>query len=213
MQSMTENPKVYGYLRVSTGKQELDNNKASILLKANSLGLNANVEWIEEQISGTKHWSNRELGKLLERMKENDIIITSEVSRFGRKYLDIVQFLSKCAEKKIRIYCTNSDFKIDSSIQSQLLIFAQSISAQIEREHISSRTKAALNRRKEQGVILGRKKGIMTLDKDTTNKDKIQDQINQGVKLKEIAKKLKISPMTLSKYIKKHKLKNIENKK
>ena len=60
-----ETQKVYGYLRVSTDKQDINNNKADILLKANELKL-GNVEWIEETISGTKDWKNRELGKLMD---------------------------------------------------------------------------------------------------------------------------------------------------
>lgn len=195
---------VYGYLRISTGKQEIENNKMAILLKANQLGLQANVEWVEEQVSGTKNWANRQLGKLLEKIKEDDIIITSEVSRFGRRYLDVVQFLAKCAELKVKIYCTNSDFKIDSSIQSQMLIFAQSISAQIEREHISARTKIALARKKEQGVILGRKRDKMILEKDSNNIKYIRDMINKDMKFKVMAKELNTTPGTLRKFINKH---------
>lgn len=198
--------KVYGYLRVSTGKQELENNKASILLKANELKIGP-VEWIEEQISGTKEWSSRKLGELMKIIQADDIIITSEVSRFARKYFDIISFLAKCAEKKIKIYCTHSNFKIDDTIQSQALVFANAISAQLEREHIAERTRVALQRKKEQGVILGRRKDKMILDKKESNKDEIKELINQGVKLKIIAEKYDVTAMTLTKFIKKHNLK------
>lgn len=199
-------PKVYGYLRVSTGKQELENNKSAILLKANMLALGQDIEWIEEQISGTVNWNNRELGKLMNRINPGDVIITSEVSRFGRKYLDVVQFLAKASEKKIKIYCTNSDIAIDGSINSQLIIFAHSIAAQIEREHISARTKIALQRKKEQGVQLGRKK-VMVLDKDLNNINKVKELIEKDIKLKTIAKEMNCTTPTLRKYIKKYNLK------
>lgn len=199
--------KVYGYLRVSTGKQELENNKGAILLKAQSLNLGIDVEWIEEQISGTVLWSHRELGKLMNIIQPNDVIITSEVSRFGRKYLDIMSFLAKCAEKKIRVYCTSSDLSVDGTLQSQILTFAQSISAQIEREMISTRTKTALQRKKAEGVKLGRKNNVMILDFNDQNKNDIKKLIDDGVKLKVIADKFKTSGPTLRKFIKKYDLK------
>jgi hypothetical protein len=45
--------KIYCYLRVSTNKQDLQANKAELLLKVNNLNLNSqNIGWIEETTSG-----------------------------------------------------------------------------------------------------------------------------------------------------------------
>jgi len=205
-----QTPKCYGYLRVSTGKQELENNKNAILRKANELKLGANVEWIEEQVSGTKKWNDRELGKLMDIIKSGDALITSEISRFGRKYLDVVQFLAECSKKNVKVYCTNSDFMVDGSLHAQMFIFCHSISAQIERDMISARTKAALQRKKDEGIKLGRIAGVMVLDKDPKNKDYIKKDIDSGIKLKVIADKYGVTPMTLGKFIKKHNLKPLK---
>ena len=49
-----DNSKIYGYLRISTDKQNIENNKKEILLMANNLGFNNNVIWIDETVTGTK---------------------------------------------------------------------------------------------------------------------------------------------------------------
>lgn len=202
---MTNN--IYGYLRVSTESQTIDTNKGEILLKINNLGLKGNIKWIEETISGTKHWKNRELGKLINIINKNDVIITSELSRIGRSLYQCFEFISVCAEKEVQLYFTKTDFKIDSSISSQTLIFAYSLTSQIERELISLRTKSALQNAKSKGIILGRPRGKMKLDKDI---NEIRNLINQGVKYKAIAKKYKVTETTMSKFIKKNNLKVIE---
>lgn len=201
---MEPQQKVYGYLRISTDKQDINNNKAEILLKANELKLTPVVEWIEETISGSKDWKKRELGKLFETLKPNDVIITSELSRFARTINQIMEFMAKCSENKIQIYCTKTDFKIDSSIQSQMIIFSYGLAAQIERELISSRTKSALKQKKADGVILGRRKGNMILENDKNSKTDIKNLIDMGVKKKAICKKYNTTLPTLNKFIEKH---------
>lgn len=198
--------KIYGYLRISTDKQDITTNKAEILLKSDELQLKGNVEWIQETISGTKDWKKRELGKLYDKLIPGDVIITSEISRFARTIQQIMEFISKCAEKKIKIYCTKTDFKIDESIQSQMIIFAYALSAQIERDLISSRTKTALQKKKAEGVKLGRKSGVMVIEKNLYAHQQIENALNNGVKKKVICKNHDITMPTLNKYIKKYNL-------
>lgn len=196
--------KCYGYLRVSTEKQDIENNKADILKKANDLKISTFVEFVEETISGTVDWKQRELGILYDKLKPGDVLITSELSRFGRSVGQIMEFLSGCDKKKIKIYLTKTDFCIDSSLQSQIMQFAYSLSSQIERELISSRTKTGLERAKEKGVKLGRKR-IMTLDKNNNVQD-IQKLLSSGVKIYVIAKRYAVSTQTIYRFIHKHDL-------
>ena len=199
------NINVYGYLRISTDKQDISNCKKEILIKANSLGFK-NIIWIEETESGKTDWKKRELGKHFNIFKAGDVLITSEISRLGRTITNNIEFLAKCSEKKINVYFTKSDFKVDDSIQSQILIFSYSLSAQIEREMISSRTKSGLARCRENGIKVGRKKNISKLD---DKKEYIVKSIQDGVKLNAISKKLQCSDATLSRFVKKYQLKNI----
>jgi DNA invertase Pin-like site-specific DNA recombinase len=196
--------KIYGYLRISTDKQNIDNNKSEILLKANKLGFNnINIEWVEETVSGKKHWRKRKLGELLNKCNKDDVIITSELSRIGRKIKDIFEFCSVITEKGVKLYMTKTDFKVDDSVQSQVMIFAYSLSAQIERELISERTKTALQKRKQEGLPVGRKKGYSKLN---FYKDEVIELLNNKIPKCKIAEKYNVNRNTITKFIKIHNL-------
>ena len=84
---------VYGYIRVSTDRQTVENQRFEILrfCKKNSLEVGA---WIEETISGTLTPDKRELGRLLSHIRKNDLIICSELSRLGRSLFMIMSILN-----------------------------------------------------------------------------------------------------------------------
>ena len=74
---------IYGYIRVSSDKQTVENQRFEI----NKFCEHEKMEidgWIEETISGTKAYSKRELGKLLKQVEKDDLIICAELSRLGR---------------------------------------------------------------------------------------------------------------------------------
>lgn len=201
----------YGYLRVSTGTQNIENNKNWILRKANELKI-GNVEFVEETITGKKDWRKRKLGELYEKAIKGDKIITFEASRLGRDFKQNMEFLACCDRKGIQVICGDLDDNLNS-MSSNLQMFINAMSAERERLNTSRRTKEALQKKKEEGVILGRRKGIMMLDKDEKNKEDIQQLLNDGVKLYIISKKYDITPLTLSRYIQKHNLQKIKNTK
>lgn len=201
----------FGYLRVSTKKQDIDNNKSEILLLANQKEINGPIKWIQETVSGRKDWRKRVLGKEFDKMKEGDIIIMSEYSRIGRDFLQSMEFLAECRRKKIEIYSTLGDIPLDNSASSNLLLAITAWKSQVEREHLSYRTKVGIKAHKEAGSILGRKKGML-LDKDPENINKIKEMIDKDMKIKAIAKELGVSIQTLRKFIKKHNLKPPKNK-
>lgn len=202
---MTESV-VYGYLRVSTGIQDLQGNKEEIILKLHDAKINSqNMIWIEETVSGTKHWNKRKLGNVIDKLKKNDVFITSELSRIGRTMTHINEFISILLKKEVKIIFTKTNFIVDDSVQSQTMIFALSMASQLERDMISTRTKDALARKKKEGVIMGRPKNKMKLD---IYLDEIKKLINEGVKQTHIAKKYNTSTVTMSKFIKKNNLKN-----
>ena len=81
---------VYGYIRVSTDKQTVENQRFEIQHFAEQQSLHING-WIEETISGTKNYNKRALGRLLRRVQKDDIIICSELSRLGRNLFMIME--------------------------------------------------------------------------------------------------------------------------
>lgn len=140
---------IYGYIRVSTDKQTVENQRFEI----NQYTKKENIKidtWIEETISGTVSPSKRNLGKLLDKTKKEDIIICSELSRLGRNMFMIMSILNLLMERGVSIYTVKEGYKLGEDLTSKVLAFAFSISAEIERTLISQRTKESLKRIKKR---------------------------------------------------------------
>lgn len=145
----------YGYIRVSSDKQTVENQRFEIIRFCNDKGIVIDG-WIEETISGTTDYSKRKLGKLLKKVKPGDLIICTEISRLGRTIFMIMDVLYLCMKKGCKIWTIKEGYRLGDDIQSKVLAFAFSLSAEIERTLISERTKEALARRKAEGMTLGR---------------------------------------------------------
>lgn len=150
----------FGYIRVSTDQQTVENQRFEINQYCEKHGMKIDG-WIEETISGTKNPEKRKLGKLLKKVQSGDIIICSEISRLGRSLYMIMDILSLCLEKGCQVRTIKDGFVLGDDIQSKVLAFAFGLSAEIERNLISQRTKEALAMRKASGVKLGRPKGSL----------------------------------------------------
>jgi DNA invertase Pin-like site-specific DNA recombinase len=148
----------YGYIRVSTDRQTVDNQRFEI--ERFCLKNNIKIEkWIEESISGTKMPEKRLLGPLLEEVKNDDLIICSELSRLGRNLFMIMSILNHLMNSGVRVWTIKDNYRLGDNIQSKVLAFAFGLSAEIERNLVSQRTKEALARRRSEGVVLGRPLG------------------------------------------------------
>lgn len=146
------------YLRVSTEKQNLANQKEEILRFANSRNLVVH-QWVTEVVSGKKNGKDRKLGLVLKKLKPGDTLIVTELSRLSRTLTEIMSIMGRCLKKKIKLYSTKDNYAFDDSINSKVLCFAFGLVAEIERNLISMRTKEALALRRAEGVVLGRRKG------------------------------------------------------
>ena len=144
----------YGYIRVSSDKQTVENQRFEVtnFCKREKMVIDG---WIEETISGTKAYDKRELGKLLKHVRKDDIIICSEISRLGRSLFMVMEILSICMRKECKVYTIKDNYRLGDDIQSKVLAFAFGLSAEIERNLISMRTKEALARLKSEGKHVG----------------------------------------------------------
>lgn len=191
---------VYGYIRVSTDKQTLENQRYEIERFCAKRELEING-WIEEKITGTKTPDKRKLGKLLAHVQKGDIIICSELSRLGRSLYMIMDILSLCMEKGCTIMTIKDNFTLGDDIQSKVLAFAFGLSAEIERNLISQRTKEALELRKKNGVQLGRRQGSLgKCTKLTPYHDTIKLLIEKGNTYSDIARSLHVDRSTVQRY-------------
>lgn len=193
---------VYGYIRVSSDKQTVENQRFEINNFCNKHNFNVDG-WIEETISGTKNYDKRKLGKLLEKVKEDDIIICTELSRLGRSLFMIMEILNHCMEKGCKVWTIKDNYRLGDDIQSKVLAFAFGLAAEIERDLIAQRTKEALARKKAEGVVLGRPIGSKSRTVKLSGKEGyIRELLDQGVSISEIARIYKTHRNTVSKFIK-----------
>lgn len=192
---------IYGYIRVSTDKQTVENQRFEIEKFASKNGIVVD-RWIEETISGIKSYKKRQLGELLYLIKKDDILICSELSRLGRSLFMIMDILNYCMEKECKVWTIKDNYRLGDDIQSKVLAFAFGLSAEIERNLISQRTKEALARKRNEGVILGRPKGSKSSKvKLTGHEEEIKKYLEKNKTKKWIAKKYKVHRNTLAKFI------------
>ena len=194
---------IYGYIRVSSDKQTVENQRFEINNFCEHQKLSID-DWIEETISGMKNYTKRQLGNLLKKVNKGDIIICSELSRLGRNLFMIMEILNICMTKECRVWTIKDNYRLGDDIQSKVLAFAFGLSAEIERNLISQRTKEALARKKAEGVILGRPRGR----KSFPNKYKLSGQevliselLKNGTSQRKIAKGCKVDRNTLARFI------------
>lgn len=197
---------IYGYIRVSSDKQTVENQRFEInnFCKKSNLKIDG---WIEETISGTKTYTKRQLGKLLKKVGKDDLIICAELSRLGRNLFMIMEILNLCMNKECKVWTIKDNYRLGEDIQSKVLAFAFGLSAEIERNLISQRTKEALARRKAEGVVLGRPKGSKTaLEKHKLYHkiDLIERLLKEGISKRKIATICKVNRNTLSRFIAAH---------
>lgn len=195
---------IYGYIRVSSDKQTVENQRFEIERFCQTEGLKVDG-WIEETISGTKAYDKRELGKLLRRVRKGDLIVCAELSRLGRSLFMIMEILNLCLSKECRVWTIKDNYRLGDDIQSKVLAFAFGLSAEIERNLISQRTKEALARRKAEGKTLGRPKGT----RSSIEKYKLFQKTElivqwaaEGIAKREIARRCEVDRKTLYRFMK-----------
>ena len=163
--------------------------------------------WIEETISGTKKIDQRKLGKLLNKLKKDDILICAELSRLGRNMFMIMSILNYCMEKEIKVWTIKDNYRLGDDLTSKVLAFAFGLSAEIERNLISQRTKEALVKKRAEGIVLGRPKGRKSSYYKLSGRDNmIKELLNKGIPKVQIARILNVHRNTLSAYIKENNL-------
>ena len=169
---------IYGYIRVSSDKQTVENQRFEI-----------------ERFC--------KVGVLLKKVEKEDVIICSELSRLGRSLFMIMEILSICMKKECRVWTIKDNYRLGDDIQSKVLAFAFGLSAEIERNLISQRTKEALARKREEGVQLGRPKGKQSRQctyKLHKKEKLIRGLLAEGVSFKKVGDILHVNKDTVRKY-------------
>ena len=194
--------KVTAYIRVSTDRQSLENQRCEISKFASKNRMHID-EWIEEIVSGKVKEKDRKLGKYLKRMRKGDVLIVSELSRLSRTLLEIMAIVSTILEKRVILYSVKENCCLGDNINSKVILFAFGLAAEIERDLISLRTKEALASKRDQGLSLGRINGECPKLKMLQEfKNEILTDYASGMNISRLSQKFCVSRETMRKYLK-----------
>ena len=152
--------KTIAYLRISTGGQELNNQRLAILDYAQHHQLQID-KFLEVQCSSRKTLKERGIAGLFAKMEPGDLILVSELSRLGRSVGQIIQLVDEIIKLQIKFIAIKENIKLDGKqdIQSKMMVTMFGLFAEIERDLISERTREGLIAARAKGKILGRPKG------------------------------------------------------
>ena len=192
---------IYGYIRVSTGKQTYENQRFEIekFARANDIKID---KWISETISGATDFRLRKLSRMIKKIQHDDLIITTELSRLGRNLLQLMGILHMLADSGARLWTVRDEFRLGDDVASKVLAFAFGLSAEIERKMISERTREALAARRAAGVHIGRPRGRRNSHTKLSGREgRIQSLLATGHSNSAAAKKLRVHRATLARFI------------
>lgn len=191
---------IYGYLRVSSDEQDVNSQKQGVVKFAEQHGWKIDEFISDEGVSGGKDPDKRKLGPMLKKLRKDDIVIASEISRLGRDLYMVIDILHFCMKTECKVYTVKDNFQLDDNIQSKVLAFAFGLAAEIERQMIRQRTKEGLRLRMKMGVLLGRPFSTEFENSNiklTPYKEEIIKAIDYGASLRKISAKLGCDRNTL----------------
>lgn len=194
--------KVVAYLRVSTGGQELSNQRLAILDYAQHHQLQID-RFLETQVSSRKSLKERGIEGLFAGMQAGDLLLVSELSRLGRSVGQVIQLVDDLIKHQIKFIAIKENIHLNGKqdIQSKVTVTLFGLFAEIERDLISERTCEGLAAARAKGRILGRPKGSRGPSKLDGKEAEIQMLLGKKVSKASIAKILDVSRSALLYFI------------
>ncbi len=190
------------YLRVSTSKQDVENQELELLRYASSNGFSID-DWFKLEVSSRKSLKDRRIDELLESLNSGDTLIVSELSRLGRSLSQIIEIVDQLLEKGVTFIAIKQGMKLngeqDMTAKIQVAMFG--LLAELERDLISERTKMGIARAKSEGKVVGRPKGSRKSALDSKMSE-IQSLLDKGISKASIAKLLGVSGPSLHYFLK-----------
>ena len=180
-------PKTIAYIRASTDKQDLNNQKLEIFEYARKNQLEVD-DFIQITISSRRTSKDRRIDEMVAALNGADTLLVTELSRLGRSTAEIIGLINELVKKQVRVIAIKQNLDIKQhDMNSKIITALFSLFAELERDLISLRTKEALASKKLQGIQLGKPKG--TIQKSKFDKDvlKIRELLELGLSVRKIA--------------------------
>ncbi len=180
--------KTVAYIRVSTDKQDLNNQKLEILEHARKKDIKVD-DFIEIAISSRKNSKQRRIDELLAKLMDLDTLIVTELSRLGRSTAEVIGLVNQLVSRNIRVIVIKQNLDLHRhDMSSKIIVTLFSLLAELERDLISLRTKEALAAKKAQGIKLGKPEGTIQKSKFDRDREKIKELLDLGLSVRKIAK-------------------------
>ena len=197
--------KVVAYIRVSTSEASAKQNyeRQRYLIEHSGLEFD---EIYEEHISGGIKGNQREqFNKMLESLNEKDLVCFTETSRFGRNYIDCFEMLDLITQRvgaSVRFLSNGIELQGGEKMNPYTWMTVSQFFIQDEflKRQIGYNTSNALQRKKEQGIVLGRPKVI-----STEKYDRVVELYEQGNTMEQVASMMDMSRATVSRILAKRK--------
>jgi DNA invertase Pin-like site-specific DNA recombinase len=194
---------VIGYIRVSSGKQDLETQKHLLLEYAQEQQLLIQ-EFIDIEISSRRSPHERRIDELFTKLLEGDILLVAELSRLGRNMLQTLNIINKLSERGVQITFVRQPELSTTGPHSKLLLAIYSYFAEAEREYISMRTKQGLAAARAKGKRLGRPKGSRNRSRVLDPyKEQIHEYLQMGLTLAAVRKIINrqlVKPLSYNSY-------------
>ena len=200
--------KIVAYIRTSTDKQDLDNQKLQILEFAREKNLKIN-EFIQITVSSGKTSKERRIDELMQKLEGSDCLIVTELSRIGRSTAEVINLINELINRSIRVIVIKQNLDISKhDMMSKVMVTLFSLFSELERDLVSLRTKDALAAKKAQGIKLGKPLGTIQKSKFDKDIERIEELLGLELSVRKIAKVLGYpNHISLNTYIRKRGMK------
>ena len=194
--------KTVAYLRVSTGSQDLSNQKLAVLEYARQKHFSID-QFLEVQVSTRRSPAQRRIEELLEVLKDGDRLVVSELSRLGRSLGQVIRIVEELVRRKIHFVAIKEAIRFEGKqdMHTKVMIALFGLFAEVERDLISERTKEGLTAAKAKGRMLGRPKGSLGKSKLDGKEVEITKLLEKDVSKSSIAKIVEVSRTALLHFI------------
>jgi DNA invertase Pin-like site-specific DNA recombinase len=199
--------KTVAYLRVSTGSQDLANQKMAVLDYARQKRFTVD-RFVEVQASSRKNPAQRGIEDLLGTLAAGDRLVVSELSRLGRSLGQVIRIVDELVKRKVHFVAVKEAIRFEGKqdMQTKVMIALFGLFAEVERELISQRTKEGLAAARAKGRLLGRPKGALGRSKLDGKEEEIRMLLEKTVSKASIAKIVGVSRTALHHFIRTRKL-------
>jgi len=180
----------FGYARVSSTNQDLELQKQELL--------QAGCKTIFSESVSAKDNKRTELIEMLKSLRPKDIIVVYKIDRIARSLKGLIEIIELLNSKNVDLVSLDSHDKVDTTSPMGKAFFQiTGVFAELERSIINARTKAGIERAKENGIKFGRVTGSQ--NKTTAPKiEKIKIFLEAHKSYNWIAKELSVSKKTIS---------------